>query len=112
MIGKVITKLLQRFRKNGPCLRGPYGDRVKVGHRELVIGRGQGADFNLKMKRVSRRHAAVRLRDGLVYVCDFGSASGTFINGVKLPENGEWVLLPPDGQLNVGGYPLILERLP
>jgi hypothetical protein len=58
---------------------------------ELVIGR-KNADLMIDDAEVSRRHAAVRLKDGQLEVEDLGSANGTFVNGSKI-----------EGPVKVGG---------
>ncbi len=44
---------------------------------------------------VSRRHAALEVRDGVVYVRDLGSSNGTFvqITGERAVQDGDWVVL-------------------
>ncbi len=46
----------------------------------VVIGRGE-ADLRLTHASVSRRHATIRIDDGVVRVADLGSHNGTRVNG-------------------------------
>ena len=48
------------------------------------IGRGTGNDVQLLDETVSRRHAAIRHAQGMWFIQDPSSTSGTFINGSKV----------------------------
>ncbi|MBV9282822.1 MAG: FHA domain-containing protein, partial [Chloroflexi bacterium] len=48
----------------------------------LVLGRLPDNDVLVADSQVSRRHAAVRAHDGVVYVRDLNSLNGTRVNGV------------------------------
>ncbi len=48
------------------------------------IGRGHGNDIQLLDETVSRRHAAIRHAQGMWFIQDPSSTSGTFINGSKV----------------------------
>lgn len=73
---------------------------------ELIMGRtdpqtGEEPEINLERydgleKGVSRRHAAIILKDGSLNVVDMGSANGTFLNGQKLVPNQPRVLRDGD----------------
>src|SRR6185312_2981495 len=62
-----------------------------------VIGRDNSADIIVASDSVSRRHAELRY-SGIqgYYVQDFGSANGTYVNGVRLPPKIERPLRPGD----------------
>jgi pSer/pThr/pTyr-binding forkhead associated (FHA) protein len=51
---------------------------------KLVVGRDEGVAVRLATSEVSRRHCAIRLRDGVVSVEDLGSRNGTQINDVTI----------------------------
>lgn len=63
---------------------GNVGDMFKIGKAEIVIGRGQQADFQVLDDGVSRRHAVVSCDGGDMYVEDQGSRNGTFVNGAPI----------------------------
>lgn len=48
------------------------------------IGRDEGSGLRIRAWRVARRHACLILRDGEVWVEDFGSLAGTEVNGRRI----------------------------
>lgn len=62
------------------------GGRVYPLRSQAVFGRSSECDISLAVAHLSRRHARLHVRDGLLYVKDLGSANGTFLNGVRVSE--------------------------
>ena len=54
--------------------------------RDMVIGRHQQADIVLQASHISRRHAALVLKEQQLWIQDLGSSNGTFVNGQKVTE--------------------------
>jgi len=82
-------------------LSGPqFGDIFPlVTGRELVIGRRDGCDVQIRDDGVSRKHAAILVRGEGAVVRDLGSANGTWIDG-KRADEGKLV----DGsRVHIGG---------
>ena len=80
-------------------LSGPLsGQRIEV-DREIVIGR-EGVDLVLEDPEISRRHVAVRPRDGGVEVEDLGSRNGTRVDGTPV---GAPITLTRDANIELGG---------
>lgn len=50
----------------------------------IVVGRASDLDLVLVEEMVSRRHARIELRGGLVHIEDLGSTNGTFVNGERV----------------------------
>ena len=65
-------------------LLDPWG-RVRPLERKTVIGRVLDVSgITILDATISRRHAAIELRDNEWYVEDFGSANGTFVEGKRI----------------------------
>lgn len=62
------------------------GGRVYPLRSPALIGRSSECDISLAVAHLSRRHARLHVRDGLLYVKDLGSANGTYLNGVRVSE--------------------------
>ncbi|HKQ62382.1 MAG TPA: FHA domain-containing protein [Candidatus Polarisedimenticolaceae bacterium] len=66
------------------------GERPHQTHRliqyETVIGRGQGAHFELDDEEVSKRHCLLRVDGAVCTLQDLGSTNGTRLNGRKMRE--------------------------
>ena len=68
---------------------GPDGPIVQPEYtldRDTRFGRAVDSDICLPDPSVSRRHATVLIRQGLWYVVDEGSTSGTFLNDKRLEQ--------------------------
>ncbi len=62
------------------------GQRYIISTNGLHIGRGQENDVVLRDDQVSRQHAFVWDKDGIVFVRDEVSTNGTFVNGKRINE--------------------------
>ena len=60
------------------------GRMIPVTGDTFVVGRDQTTDLRLASHHVSKRHAAVEVRDGRVFLRDLGSTNGTVLNGEPL----------------------------
>ena len=60
------------------------GRTYTIGGAQMVLGRAADAGIVLPSAAVSRRHALVRRDGDTVTVEDFGSANGTWVNGVRV----------------------------
>lgn len=70
---------------------------------EFTLGRAAESDINLSAGDVSRRHAKLVGRGGVVVIEDVGSSGGTWLAGVRL--EGPTVLSPGD-EIKVGSFKL------
>jgi len=65
---------------------GPRATRHPITETPQTIGRSERADIILREASVSREHARIRLRNGVVHLEDLGSKHGTFINCRRVAE--------------------------
>ncbi|ENU22222.1 hypothetical protein F993_03115 [Acinetobacter proteolyticus] len=56
---------------------------------DMLVGRHQDADILLQSADISRRHAALLLKDQQLWVQDLNSSNGTFINDVRVEQETE-----------------------
>lgn len=84
-------------------IQAPNGDirEVPLAKAGVVLGRDDSADVRVDDKKVSRRHAAFKLIDGLPWVEDLGSANGIRLNGKKVDKRSR---VTTDDEVKVGSY--------
>ena len=61
---------------------------------EIIVGRGSTATCRIQHESISRKHAMIREDEGRFYVCDFGSANGTFLSDERIQPHQEIEFLP------------------
>jgi len=71
----------------------------------ITVGRDPKNDIVLDDRRVSRRHAEVRLRLGRYTLYDLGSTNGTFVNGRRIAE----MVLSDEDRITIGGAELVVR---
>jgi predicted component of type VI protein secretion system len=79
------------------------GEEHMVFHGDAVIGRGAGCQLLLTGPDISRRHAAIEVRDEGVILTDLGSFNGVYHNGQRI--TGPTPLKTGD-VVTVGGHSL------
>jgi two-component system, cell cycle response regulator len=69
-------------------LAGPqFGDIFPLEQgRELVIGRREDAEIQIRDDGISRRHASIRVEGEGALLRDLGSQNGTYVDGARTPE--------------------------
>ena len=80
--------------------------RLALAGEPLTIGRDPENDLVLDDRRVSRRHAEIRLRLGRYTLYDLQSTNGTFVNGRRVAE----VVLSDGDRIAIGGSELIVQQ--
>ena len=76
--------------------------QVSLGADPLAIGRDPQNDIVLDDRRVSRKHAEIRLRLGRYTLYDLQSTNGTYVNGRRVAE----IVLSDGDRVAIGGVEL------
>src|SRR6184192_4202279 len=84
---------------------GSVKREVKLTAEPITVGRDPKNDIVLDDRRVSRRHAEVRLRLGRYTLYDLQSTNGTFVNGRRIAE----MVLSHDDRITIGGAELVVR---
>jgi hypothetical protein len=92
--------ILLDVREPGAAVR-----RVPMSGTPMTIGRAPDCQLVLKDSRVSRRHARLTARDGVLVLTDLGSTNGTRVNGHRVTE----VVLGAGDRVQVGETSLVVE---
>ena len=71
----------------------------------ITVGRDPKNDIVLDDRRISRRHAEVRLRLGRYTLYDLQSTNGTFVNGRRIAE----MVLSDEDRITIGGAELVVR---
>jgi hypothetical protein len=84
-----LTALAEAARDALPAPRlrpSPIAAHPLVSRARVLLGRGLACQFVFADNSVSRRHAELRLEDGLWHLRDLGSLNGTWVNGRRVRE--------------------------
>lgn len=82
--------------------------RIPVAGAPIRIGRGAECELVLRDSRVSRRHARLTARDGVLVLTDLGSTNGTMVNGHRVNE----VVLGAGDRIEIGESTLVIQAPP
>ena len=93
--------------RSGPSL----GLSFVLSRESCTIGSGAEVDLQISEPSVAPLHARVRLAQGLHYLADRGSASGTYLRGGRLPV-GQEVLLGDGEVFQLGAIAVAYTRAP
>lgn len=64
------------------------GQEINI-DRDMLVGRHQDADVLLQSAEVSRKHAALLLKEQALWVQDLNSSNGTFVNELKIENESQ-----------------------
>lgn len=64
------------------------GQEINI-DRDMLVGRHQDADVLLQSAEVSRKHAALLLKEQALWVQDLNSSNGTFVNDLKIEDESQ-----------------------
>jgi hypothetical protein len=87
---------------------GKAARRVTLTGAPMRIGRAPECELVLKDSRVSRRHARLHARDGVLVLTDLNSTNGTRVNGHRVTE----LVLGAGDRILVGDTNLTVEAAP
>jgi hypothetical protein len=79
--------------------------KVPASGAPIRIGRSPDCELVLRDTRVSRRHARLAARDGVLVLTDLGSTNGTRVNGHRITE----VVLGAGDRITIGETVLLIE---
>ena len=99
-----------------PVVRGPNVEleirepgqrprRIPVSGAPIHVGRGAECELVLRDSRVSRRHARLVARDGVLVLTDLGSTNGTMVNGHRVSE----MVLGAGDRIELGESTLVVQ---
>jgi hypothetical protein len=83
------------------------GPAVQLGPDPVLIGRDPQNDVVLDDRRVSRKHAEVRLRLGRYTLYDLQSTNGTYVNGRRVAEK----VLEDKDKISIGGLEIVFHSV-
>jgi pSer/pThr/pTyr-binding forkhead associated (FHA) protein len=82
------------------------GQRLKLEHDALVLGRATDAELFLDAEQLSRQHVRLTRRDGEYTCTDLDSRNGLFLNGLRVHS----VVLRDGDQLQLGDVTLVYRE--
>ncbi|ENU31949.1 MULTISPECIES: FHA domain-containing protein [unclassified Acinetobacter] len=71
------------------AITGEFTGKEITIERDMLVGRHQDADILLQSADISRRHAALLLKDQMLWVQDLNSSNGTFVNDLRIEQETE-----------------------
>ncbi|MHB8189484.1 MAG: FhaA domain-containing protein [Ferrimicrobium sp.] len=89
------------------ALRTSDGMAIPLSSGTYSVGRLAGCEVFVDDPRVSRRHAEINVRDGIVALTDLGSTNGTVVNGQRVSRPTE---LQEGDVITVGTTEFTLQR--
>jgi pSer/pThr/pTyr-binding forkhead associated (FHA) protein len=87
---------------------GRSARRIPASGAPIRIGRAPECELVLRDSRVSRRHARLMARDGVLILTDLGSTNGTRVNGHRITE----VVLGAGDRIEIGETSLVIDAAP
>jgi pSer/pThr/pTyr-binding forkhead associated (FHA) protein len=82
------------------------GQKIPITLSQFVIGRDAQCHLRPASAVISKRHCAVLVRDGQVYIRDFNSTNGTFVNDEQVAERS----LRDGDVISLGGLELTFKE--
>ena len=92
--GHRVNRIRKPWALHGRLIENGDLCRIAIETVPFVIGRLADACLTLRSGGVSKRHAEISERDGVLWVRDLDSKNGTYVNGVRI--SGEMALREED----------------
>ncbi len=80
--------------------------RVEEG-QPVTIGRAFDNTLFIEDPSVSRHHAVIRWKNGMMYICDLGSTNGSSLNGERLTPDYYYEMNYSD-EMRIGSVPFLI----
>ncbi len=77
------------------------GKVIPVAAQQFIIGRDPKCQLRPASQAISKQHCAILIRDRAVYLKDYGSTNGTFVNEEQIEPNAE-LLVNSGDRVRVG----------
>ncbi len=78
-------------------LHGGLMEKILIAKKQFVIGKlKEQVDYVILNKTISRVHAEIQYKDGNYYIKDLNSRNGTYLNGVQINSNIDYILKDED----------------
>jgi CheY-like chemotaxis protein len=81
-----MKELLLRSRWLNHVEGSNLNQSLAITHFPAVVGRSSECDYQIGHPLISRRHCALDLRDGEIWLQDLGSLNGTYLNGERVKD--------------------------
>jgi pSer/pThr/pTyr-binding forkhead associated (FHA) protein len=82
------------------------GKVIPIATSQFLIGRDAHCNLRPQSQAISKQHAGVFIRDGKVFLKDYGSTNGSFVNGEQVVDERE---IKHDDQLKIGPLDFVLH---
>ena len=87
---------------------GGEWQELSLNKNHMIIGRYQDSDIVLEDKEVSIYHVRLSLEKGGIFLTDLNSATGTWINGERIPTRKR-IPLPPGQCFTISKYTFVVK---
>ena len=103
-----VGKQLKSYGESKPASYLMFNNKKVSLVAKITIGREYDNDVVVDNKLASRHHAMIQKIKNAYFIKDMGSTNGTFINGVRIP-NDKYVKLNPGDKITIGNMSLVVS---
>ena len=103
-----VGKQLKAYGETKPASYLMFNNKKVSLVAKITIGRESDTDVVVDNKLASRHHAMIQKIKNAYFIKDMGSTNGTFINGVRIP-NDKYVKLNPGDKITIGNMNLVVS---